>query len=108
MNKLVSMLLGITAQPNGIVLIDELENGFYYKHLGTIWRALHSFAVQYNCQLFVSSHSAECLEAVAEIAQETPDDFCMLRAIHSGEGTTVRRFDGRRFAQAILDDVEVR
>lgn len=108
MNKLVSLLLSITAQPRGIVLIDELENGFYYKHLNTIWRALHAFATDFDCQLFVSTHSAECLDAVAQIAEESPNDFCMLRAVHTGEGTTVRRFDGKRFADAVLGNVEIR
>jgi Fe-S cluster assembly ATPase SufC len=108
MNKLVSILLAITSQPNGFVLIDELENGFYYKHMGVIWQSLLDYARQYDCQLFVSTHSAECLAAVAKIAEESPGDFCMLRAVHTGDGTTVRRYEGDKFAHAILDSVEVR
>lgn len=108
MNKLVSILLGITAQSGGIVFIDEIENGFYYKHLDRIWRSILAFATQYDCQIFVSTHSSECLETVAKIAEESPADFCMLRAVHTSAGTTVRRFDGEKFAHAVLDNVEVR
>jgi hypothetical protein len=108
MNKLVSILLCMTAQAGGMILIDELENGFYYKHLSTIWESLLSFARQYDCQLFVSTHSGECLDAVAKLATENPADFCMLRAVRSGDGTIVRQFDGKRFADALLGHVEVR
>jgi Fe-S cluster assembly ATPase SufC len=108
MNKLVSILLTITAQSGGIVLIDEIENGFYYKHMPTIWQSLLAFARRYDCQLFVSTHSSECLDALARVAEESPEEFCMLRAVHSGDGTTIRRFDGERFAHAVLDSVEVR
>lgn len=108
MNKLVAILLAITDQSGGIVIVDEIENGFYHKHMPIIWQALLDFARLYDCQIFVSTHSAECLNAVARIAEESPDDFCMLRAVHTGDGTIVRRFDGQQFAHAVLDSVEVR
>jgi AAA domain, putative AbiEii toxin, Type IV TA system len=108
MSKLVAIMLGIASQAGGVILIDEIENGFYYKHMSVIWRAIIDFARLYDCQLFISTHSAECLNAVAKIADESPEDFCMLRAVHSGDGTAIRRFDGERFAHAILDSVEVR
>jgi len=108
MSKLVAILLGIASQANGVILIDEIENGFYYKHMDEIWRVLLDFARLYSCQLFISTHSAECLSAVAKLAEESPDDFCMLRAVQSGEGTIVRQFAGKRFASAVLGNVEVR
>ncbi len=108
MNKLVAILLTIITQAGGVVLIDEVENGFYYKHLPLVWETLLDFSRTYDCQLFISTHSAECLNAVAKLAEEIPDDFCMLRAVHSGDGTAVRRFEGRRFADAILGNIEIR
>lgn len=108
MSKLVAILLGITDQSGGIVLIDELENGFYFRHLAKVWSALLDFARRYDCQLFVSTHSAECLDAAAALAKENPGDFCMLRVVNSGDGSGVRRFDGKRFADAVMGDVEVR
>jgi hypothetical protein len=108
MNKLVAILLGMAAQASAIVLIDEVENGFYHRHMDLIWKALFDFARQYDCQLFVSTHSAECLEAVARLAQQNPAEFSMMRAVNTGDGTLIRQFDGERFSHAILDDVEVR
>jgi AAA15 family ATPase/GTPase len=104
----VAILLTIISQAGGVVLIDEVENGFYYKHMPIIWETLLDFARTYDCQLFVSTHGAEALSAVAKIAEESPNEFCMLRAVHSGEGTFVRRFEGKRFADAVLGNVEIR
>jgi hypothetical protein len=86
----------------------DSRNGFYHKHMSIVWQSLLDFARKYSCQLFLSTHSAECLSALAKIAEESPEEFCMLRAVHSGDGTTIRQFDGERFAHAILDNVEVR
>src|SRR5579885_579528 len=43
MNRLSSYLLGIANQENGIVIIDELENGLYHGKLPSIWRTLFDF-----------------------------------------------------------------
>jgi len=108
MNKLAAILLSITDQSGGIVIVDEIENGFFHKRLPIIWETLLDFARLYRCQLFVSTHSDECLQAAAALAKEAPDEFCMMRTVKEGDGTKVRRFDGERFASAILADVEVR
>jgi hypothetical protein len=108
MNKLVAILLSITEHEDGIVLIDEIENGFYHKRLREIWRAILIYARQYRCQIFASTHSDECLRAVAELAKESPDDFSLMRTVRTPDGSIVRRFDGPSFTEAVLDDVDVR
>jgi len=108
MSKLSAILLGITQQAGGVVLVDEIENGFYYNRLPMVWSALDQFSRANNCQLFISTHSAECLRAAAKIAAVNPSDFSIMRTVMGSEGTAVRGFDGARFADAIEDDIELR
>jgi hypothetical protein len=107
-NKLSAILLGIAEHPGGVVIIDEIENGLYYKKLRLIWTILLEFAQKFNCQIFASTHSLECLQAAAEIAEHNSDKFCMMRTVASNNGTLVRYFDGNKFSGAVLDDIEVR
>jgi AAA15 family ATPase/GTPase len=106
--KMVSILLGIATQTKGVILIDELENGVYYKLLPKVWESLYSFAKRFGVQLFVSTHSKECLQAVLPIMAANEDSFRLLRAERQGGRYRVRQFPGKEFASAIEEDVEIR
>ncbi len=59
---------------NGIVLIDELENAIHFSLLQQFVGFLHQLARVYGVQVFVTTHSAECVRAFVEnedIAQQT-------------------------------------
>ncbi len=106
--KLVSILLGIAIQRGGIVCIDELENGFYYDRLPSIWSLLLTFAKQYDVQLFVSTHSWECLQAAAKHAEANPAEFSLIQAPMPGQPSPIRVTSGESFANAVRHEMDVR
>lgn len=106
--KLVSILLSITKQAGGIVLIDELENGFHYSHLSQIWESLLSFPRHYDCQLFISTHSHECLSFAAEFAKRNPTEFAVIRVAMKKNEAQIRILDGYRFVNAVEENIEIR
>jgi Fe-S cluster assembly ATPase SufC len=108
MSKLASILLSMPEQEGGMILVDELENGLYYKKLSFVWRALLEFSVTYRCQLFVSTHSAECIEAAGELAKESPGDFSIIRTVLESGETAIRQFAGDKFIEALEDRIDVR
>jgi AAA15 family ATPase/GTPase len=48
-SKLLSYILAIMTTQNGIVLIDEIENGLHYSVLPDIWKAMLIAAKSSNC-----------------------------------------------------------
>jgi ABC-type cobalamin/Fe3+-siderophores transport system ATPase subunit len=108
MNKLAAILLTPANQPGGVVLIDEIESGFYHKRLPQIWRSIYALAVEYKSQVFASTHSAECLEAVSALAAEHPDDFSLIRPVMEGGETVLRQFSGSRFVTAMEEQIDIR
>jgi hypothetical protein len=111
MTKLSAILFAIPTLKNGILLIDEIENGFYYDRMPAIWAALRSFSERYDVQLFASTHSLECLRAAADIAKIHPDEFSLVRTAPgrtAKQGCSLQQFTGSQFAAAIDEDVEVR
>jgi AAA15 family ATPase/GTPase len=108
MNKLVAILLSIAANVGGLVLVDEIENGFYYAHMADIWNALFVFARKYRCQLFLSTHSYECLTGVAGLAKDNPSEVAVIRSRLVNGETKLRRFGGEKFVEAIDGNVEIR
>ncbi|OYT13561.1 MAG: hypothetical protein B6I19_04505 [Bacteroidetes bacterium 4572_114] len=61
--KLLSYLATIANAEDGIVLIDEIENGFHFSILKSVWESIYDTAKLYNVQVFATTHSFECAKA---------------------------------------------
>jgi len=101
-------MLAVASRPRSIVLIDEIENGIYYTHLTAIWRALLSLAQENETQLFVSTHSRECLEALLEATGGEVRSLEIWRTERNAGKHSVRRFGGKDFRAGIEGGEEVR
>ncbi len=108
--RLASYLIGIAATAKGVVLIDEVENGFYYKKMPEIWRALYSFAKAYKTQLIIATHSLECLQAATDVVEGNETEFTLLRSIRSSNGyeSEVAYITGEGFRGAMDAELEIR
>lgn len=67
--SITTILLAISSAANGIVLIDEIENGLHYSVLVKVWQAIAETARLYNTQVFATTHSWECITAAHEAFQ---------------------------------------
>jgi hypothetical protein len=107
-NKLVSMLVAIANYEQGLVLVDEIDNGFYYERLPSVWRILLNFSKQFDSQIFVSTHNRECLTALSPILEGNEEEFSLIRTEKSDGYCSARVFGGRDLNSAIAQEVEVR
>lgn len=108
LNKFISIALAIANNQNGVVCIDEIENGFYYRHHQSIVRRLLDLCDQYNVQMFASTHSWEFLKAARDAVSESPEKFCLLRTQYENNECEIKKIDGSLAISAIEDQVEVR
>jgi len=107
-NKFLSLLLAIETFSTGVVLIDEIENGFYYDRFETIWSTLLQFCKERNTQIFASTHSMECLTSFLPTIRNNEKDFSLLRMEREDGECSARVFNGRDFFSAIDQEFEVR
>jgi AAA15 family ATPase/GTPase len=107
-NKLMGILLGIAAYKGGTVLIDQIEDGFYYDRLASIWKLIYEFASVYSVQIFATTHSQECLQALLPILATNQNGFSLLRSERLNGTSTVARFDGSQMFSALSKDGEIR
>jgi len=61
--------LAILAYENGIVLIDEIDNGLHHSVQESLWKAIFAWANKYKVQIFATTHSDECVKAFAKCSQ---------------------------------------
>ena len=64
--RLLSILITIANYENGIVLIDEIENGFHSTTLILLWNSIKDVALAYNVQVFATTHSLECVKTFSK------------------------------------------
>jgi len=107
-NKLMSLLLAAAEKPQVVVLIDEIENGFYYDTLPDIWSSLLTTCQQNDAQIFASTHSRECLQALRKVMTTNESEFCLIRTERDHGTFSVKTFGGREFGSAIEQEVEFR
>ena len=107
-NRLLAILLGIAYFKGGAILIDQLEDGFYFDRLPSIWKVLHQFAVDRNCQLFITTHSRECLESMIPTLAGNEDDFVLLRAERQGTNSTFTSIEGKFLEGALKQGFDPR
>lgn len=100
-NRVISIMLGVAARRQSIVLVDEIENGIHHAHHVSIWRSIIRFVREYDSQLFVTTHSEEWLEALAEAASGGVDDMVLWRLERNQNGPVLRQFSGRAMEAAI-------
>ena len=108
LTKYIALLCAIAASAGGVVLIDEIENGFHYSKLPALWTQLHKFCAEHDVQLFASTHSLECLRALSGAVTADPDDFALLRMTAANGQATVEKFGGDMIEAALEQRVEIR
>lgn len=109
MVRLASLVLHISNAPNGVVLVDEIENGLHHSILPKVWRAIGEVARQFNTQVFATTHSLECIVAAHRAFTESDIyDFRLHRLDRSKETIHVVTYDQETLEAAIETDLEVR
>jgi hypothetical protein len=74
MGRLLSLSLAIANAPNGLILVDEIENGLYHNAMVNVWQAVAEIAERFNVQVFATTHSEECIRS-AHIAFTNRDSY---------------------------------
>ncbi|MCU0498314.1 MAG: ATP-binding protein [Anaerolineae bacterium] len=109
-DRLSTIILAISDTPDGVVLIDEIENGLHHSILNQVWQAIYRAAQLFNVQVFATTHSYECINAAHEAFSETETyDLGLYRLdrLDDGEIKAVR-YNQRTLSTAIEYNFEVR
>ena len=91
--RTAAFLLAMTHRENGLVMVDEIDNGIFHSRQKNLARAIIELSRAYKCQLVSTTHSEEWIENFFEAAGDKTDDIAFWRMERSPDRiTTVRRF----------------
>jgi len=108
-SSLMSYILAILTNKNGIVLIDEIENGIHYSVLAKVWKAICGAAKLNNCQIMITTHSYEAIEALQEaMNDENKSMFSYIRFDRIDDQIVPKYYDPNMLLSAFEQKWEVR
>lgn len=109
MQRMLGIALALVNAKDGMLLIDEIENGLHYSVLPSLWQMIFQLARRLHVQVFATSHSRDCIEAFQQISVEDTQTEGMLIRLESKKDEIVATlFDERELGIATSEQIEVR
>ncbi len=111
--KILAVIVTLFKSKDGIVLIDEIDNGIHYKSIPILWSAVLSMAKKNNVQVFASTHNADSLiglERILSGGQQDMQDKTITYTIRRWENEELKafRYDFEKFNYVINQEIEIR
>ena len=110
MSRVLYIVLSLLSAKDGVLLIDEMENGLHYRIQENLWRMIFQLATELNIQVFVTTHSWDVIESFSKVAVEHPEEGVLYSLGRSGiDGKlNAHRYSEERLYQVTLSEMEVR
>lgn len=109
MTRLLGISLALFYCRNGLLLLDEIENGLHYSILLDVWRMIFKTAKDLNVQIFVTTHSSDCVRAFQRAAEEDKEnEGILIRLVRKGDKIKAVLFDEEELETVVENNIEVR
>ncbi len=109
LNRLFTIFVAMGAYDEGVVFVDEIENGVHHSAMRRLWENVASFAQRFNLQFFATTHSGECIEAANDVLGSSPDRlFVLHRLYRKDESVRAEAYEGEKLKGALELELDVR
>lgn len=109
--RILSMITTIWETSNGIVFIDEIENGLHYSAHEKLWKAILAASEEFNVQLFITTHNIETLERLRKVViDQSFQKEIKAYSLKVVKNRELKAFEYgfEEFAHAINQEIEIR
>lgn len=103
------VLSAVNTGSDGVFLVDDIDTGLHFSTMTDMWRMIWKIANDWDIQVFATTHSRDCWESLAEIAQteDTQKDGIIVHRIERDQLSSVI-FNESEIMVAAQRDIEVR
>lgn len=108
LNRLFGIVLSLVNAKDGLLLIDEFENGMHHTVQLDVWRGIFRLSKLLNVQIFATSHSWDAVEAFQKAASEHATEGLLIRLSKKEESVISTLFRESELAVATREHIEVR
>jgi len=109
----LAVLSAMYDMQNGVIFIDEVENGLHYSSIKIFWQAVLRLADELDVQIVATTHSYEAVKALKEASKMLPGknpykEIAFFRIEKEDSKTTVIHYDYETFITSLDEGYEVR
>ncbi len=108
MNRLFAIVLSLVNARDGILLVDEFENGLHHSVQLDVWRIIFRLAQRLNVQVFATTHSADAVKAFQKASADEPEEGALVRLARRGGDIISTVFEKNEVAITVRHRIEVR
>lgn len=108
LSKVLGIALALVNSKDGILLVDEIENGLHFSTQLGLWRLIFKLATRLNVQVFATTHSWDCIEAFQKASLEDPEVGMLVRLDKTENEITPIVLDENRLKLLTRKQFEVR
>jgi AAA15 family ATPase/GTPase len=83
-STIFNILINAYNAKDGILLIDEVENGLHFSVQKQVWQVLFDLSKKLEMQIFATTHSWDAIEAFAQVSKENTLKGVLMRMGKSG------------------------
>jgi AAA15 family ATPase/GTPase len=107
--RILGLALAIVNAKDGVLLVDEIDTGLHFTVMSDMWKMIWETAKRLNVQVFATTHSNDCWQSLADIANaDNPsEDGITIHRIERGKPHSIV-FTERQIAIAAERNIEVR
>ena len=106
--RLFHIIVALVNARNGLLLIDEFENGLHWSVQPKVWDVVFQLSERLNVQVFATTHSRDCVEGFEHAWNKYPSLGSFLRLDRKDEFIKATEYTSETLTDAIDMDVEVR
>lgn len=113
LRKLLMIIVSIFRCRNGILLIDEIDNGLHFSAMKVLWKAILKATKENNVQLFATTHNIDSLKGLGNILDDEGSSYRnginAFKLIKNKEGiVSALKYDYLSFSYSINQELEMR
>ena len=110
MRKLVALLANLYVRKGGVILIDEIDNGFHYSVMPILWKSIIDAAITNDIQIFATTHNMDSLKGLNRASKDMSfSDLSLYKLIGKQEGILAAiRYNTEQFSFTIEQELELR
>lgn len=111
--RTITIISNLYKCKNGILLVDEFDNGIHYSSLPTIWSSIIEMAHRYNVQFFATTHNIDSLKTLndtaAKLSVEIQNEIRCIKLEQSNDDNLIAyNYSFPEFSYAIEMEHEIR
>lgn len=103
LRKMLFISFALATSKNGILLIDELESGIHTTALVKFTKWMLTLAKKLNVQIFITTHSLECIDAILSINEISLGDLSLFKIQRKNNKIISKKLSGESIKKIRYD-----